>query len=124
MPERSKVGAVLSTIHGQGLNLTRKRRSNTIWMLLVHGRFRRKKHKIAVGVDNHFRSLTTGLFCSVLFCSILFYSILFYSILFYSILFYSILFYSKDQGLIRERKLGKRKCTGKMHKLQLLNVSY
>jgi len=45
-------------------------------------------------LDDHYRSLPTQIFYSILFYSILFYSILFYSILFYSILFHSIPFYS------------------------------
>jgi len=41
---------------------------------------------LAVGLDDHCRSLPTEIFYSILFYSILFCSILFYSILFYSIL--------------------------------------
>lgn len=66
MPEVSEMEAVLSTIHGLGLNLTRKRRNNVIWMLLVCDRSRRRKSKVAVGLDDH-RSLPTVLFCSILF---------------------------------------------------------
>lgn len=62
MPEISKVEAVLSTIHGLELKLTRKRRSNMIWMFLLHDSSRRRKKKVTGGLDNHFRSLPTELF--------------------------------------------------------------
>jgi len=52
------------------------------------------KDNIVVELDDHFTSLPTEVFYSILFYSILFYSILFYSILFYSIPFHSIPFHS------------------------------